>query len=155
MTIDWEESWSIPGVWIRSLTPRVDQRGHLMEILRSDDEGFKNFGQAYITTCRPGIVKAWHKHELQDDNMCVIAGMGMIGLWDEDTNETLSIFCGEMNYKLVHIPVGIWHGFTPINNEDIMVLNLPTRPYNRENPDEQRCEPFDELIPFDWLPRSG
>ncbi|MEJ2399681.1 MAG: PhnD/SsuA/transferrin family substrate-binding protein, partial [Gammaproteobacteria bacterium] len=37
-----------------------------MEILRSDDNLFRNFGQVYLSTTYPGVVKAWHYHKLQD-----------------------------------------------------------------------------------------
>jgi dTDP-4-dehydrorhamnose 3,5-epimerase len=146
---------SIRGVRVKDLTYHVDQRGHLMEIFRADDPTFTQFGQTYITTCNPGIVKAWHRHSLQDDNMCVIHGMGLIGLWDEETDETMSIFAGELTPRLVHIPAGIWHGFTPANNHSITVLNVTTHPYNYDSPDEHRLSVDYELIPFDWNARSG
>jgi dTDP-4-dehydrorhamnose 3,5-epimerase len=31
-----------------------DQRGRLMEIMRRDDEVFREFGQVYMTTVHPG-----------------------------------------------------------------------------------------------------
>ncbi|HEC78366.1 MAG TPA: dTDP-4-dehydrorhamnose 3,5-epimerase, partial [candidate division WOR-3 bacterium] len=64
----------IDGVSIKNLRVIPDERGRLMEILRSDDEQFSKFGQVYITTAYPGVVKAWHYHKLQDDNMTVIKG---------------------------------------------------------------------------------
>ena len=39
-----------------------DERGRLMEMLRCDDPIFKGFGQVYLTTAYPGVVKAWHYH---------------------------------------------------------------------------------------------
>ena len=32
-------------------------------MLRSDDELFIKFGQVYMTTAYPGVVKAWHYHK--------------------------------------------------------------------------------------------
>ncbi len=34
-----------------------DERGRLMEILRCDDEIFTKFGQIYLTSAYPGVVK--------------------------------------------------------------------------------------------------
>ena len=57
----------IEGVRIKRLSVHADERGFLMEILRSDDEVFERFGQVYLTTAYPGVVKAWHMHKKQTD----------------------------------------------------------------------------------------
>ena len=53
----------INGVKIKKLKVIPDERGKLMEMLRSDDELFIKFGQVYMTTAYPGVVKAWHYHK--------------------------------------------------------------------------------------------
>ena len=60
---------------VKALKVIPDERGHLMEILRCDDEMFQKFGQVYLTTGYPGVVKAWHYHKAQTDHFCVIKGM--------------------------------------------------------------------------------
>ena len=50
----------IEGVQIKQLKVHCDERGRLMELLRRDDKIFKKFGQVYMTTCYPGVVKGWH-----------------------------------------------------------------------------------------------
>ena len=72
----------IEGVRLNELKPIPDERGRVMEILRADDELFEKFGQVYMTTAYPGVVKAWHYHKLQTDNMTVIKGMMKIALYD-------------------------------------------------------------------------
>ena len=57
----------ITGVRIKKLKIIPDDRGRLMEIFRSDDDFFKKFGQVYMTTVKPGIVKAWHWHKTEID----------------------------------------------------------------------------------------
>ena len=53
------------GVKVKQLKVHPDERGRLMEILRSDDkEFFIQFGQIYMTTTFPGVVKAWHCHRI-------------------------------------------------------------------------------------------
>ena len=53
----------IDGVMIKKLKVIADERGRLMEILRADDEMFTGFGQVYMTTAYPGVVKGWHYHK--------------------------------------------------------------------------------------------
>jgi len=72
----------IEGVMMKKLKVIPDERGRLMEILRADEEMFKGFGQVYMTTAYPGVVKGWHYHKKQHDNMAVVRGMMKIVLYD-------------------------------------------------------------------------
>ncbi|MCK4614325.1 MAG: dTDP-4-dehydrorhamnose 3,5-epimerase family protein, partial [Thermoplasmata archaeon] len=62
----------IEGVKLKKLRVIPDERGWLMEILRQDDEIFERFGQVYLTTAYPGVVKGWHYHRIQTDNFTCI-----------------------------------------------------------------------------------
>jgi len=53
-----------------------------MECLRSDDELFIKFGQLYMTTTLPGVVKGWHLHHVQYDNIVCVKGMIKLVLYD-------------------------------------------------------------------------
>ena len=33
---------------------------------------------------------------------------------------------------------------------EAIVINTPTEVYNRDKPDELRCDPHDDRIPYDW-----
>ena len=149
----------IEGVKIKKLNVIPDERGRLMEILRCDDEIFEKFGQVYITTAYPGVVKAWHAHKLQDDNITVVKGMAKVVLCDlrEDSSTYGKInefFVGEHNPILIHIPKLVYHGFKCISENECIVVNIPTQPYNHKNPDELRL-PFDtEKIPYNWERRN-
>jgi len=72
----------INGVKVKRLSPISDERGRVMEILRCDDEMFRKFGQVYITTAYPGVVKAWHYHKKQTDSFTVLDGMVKMVLYD-------------------------------------------------------------------------
>ena len=150
----------IEGVRIKQLTRNVDSRGYLMEILRADDEEFMEFGQAYVSACFPGIVKAWHCHAKQWDHFCCVAGNAKIGLFDdrEDSatcGQTQTVIIGALSPALVKIPPFVWHGMMALGGELAVVLNLPTETYDYEEPDELRREAFDATIPFEWHVRGG
>jgi dTDP-4-dehydrorhamnose 3,5-epimerase len=144
----------IDGVVVKKLKVIPDERGHLMEIMRNDDPFFTEYGQHYLTTCYPNIVKAWHYHKLQDDNFCVVRGMARVGLYDGRIGsvtykEVMDLTIGEFNPCLVHIPRGVFHGFKAIG-EVCYLINMVTRPYNREEPDEHRVRWDDKDIPLEW-----
>ena len=150
----------IDGVKIKKLKVIPDERGRLMEILRRDDELFQGFGQAYMTTTYPGVVKAWHKHEKQTDNIVCVAGMIKMALYDgrpgsPTFKEINEFYLGVHNPLLVQVPVGVYHGWMAVSQEEALIINIPTEMYNREHPDEQRLDPHTSDIPYDWKRKDG
>ena len=145
----------IEGVIIKNLKPILDERGYLQECFRSDWSMFAKFGQVYITTAFPGVVKAWHKHKIQTDNMVCIYGNAKLVIHDDRENSSTykkinEIYFGEKNPLLVTIPCNIWHGFKAIGGRKIIVLNIPSELYNYEKPDEYRL-PYDtDEIDYEW-----
>lgn len=137
-----------------------DERGWLMEILRCDDSIFEKFGQVYLTTAYPGVVKAWHYHKEQTDNFTCIKGMMKVALYDarEDSptyKEINEFFIGEKNPVLIKVPPLVYHGFKAVGVEPAYFLSVPTLPYNYENPDEYRLPPDTKEIPYDWILTPG
>jgi dTDP-4-dehydrorhamnose 3,5-epimerase len=146
----------IDGVKIKNLKVIPDERGRLMEILRADDEVFENFGQVYATTTYPGVVKAWHKHEKQADNMACISGMIKLVMYDHrpvspTLGEIDELYAGVHNPILVHIPAGVQHGWKCVSETEAIVVNVPTEMYDPRDPDEQRLDPHGGEIPYDWI----
>ena len=150
----------IHGVKVRKLRVIPDERGRLMEILREDDPEFTRFGQVYMTTTYPGVIKAWHFHEKQDDNFTVVHGMLKVALYDgrEDSptkGEVNEFFIGEHNPMLIHVPAGVYHGWKCIGQKEAIVINTVTQKYDYEHPDEHRL-PYDTPeIPYDWDIKMG
>lgn len=145
----------IEGVAVKRLVAHPDERGRLWEILRSDDEIFQRFGQVYVTTAYPGVVKAWHAHRLQTDFFTVIAGMAKFALYDmrEESptrGEVAEFFIGRDNLQLITIPPGVYHGFKNVGRDELLALNCPTEPYNAAEPDEIRLPVDTDQIPYDW-----
>jgi dTDP-4-dehydrorhamnose 3,5-epimerase len=145
----------IEGVVTKQLKQIADERGWLIEIMRSDWEQFQKFGQAYITAAYPQVVKAWHMHKKQTDNMTCIKGMLKLVLYDgreksKTKNEINEFTIGERNLLAVKIPPEVWHGFKTISEEYAIMLNVPTELYNYKKPDEYRLPPDTEKIPYDW-----
>ena len=151
----------IDGVKIKRLRFIPDERGHLMEILRSDDEEFAGgFGQCYITMAYPGVVKGWHYHKEQTDRFCVVAGMGKVALYDGRDDSTTKgevneFFIGEANPCLLVIPPGVVHGMKAIGRKACYLLNIPDKVYDYDKPDEYRIDPWDNDIPYDWGLKEG
>jgi len=145
----------IDGVKIKKLKVHPDERGRVMEILRSDDDLFTKFGQVYVMTTYPGVVKAWHKHEKQSDNLACVAGMIKTALYDAREGsptfrEINEFYMGLHSPMLIHIPAGIYHGWMCVSQDEAVVVNVPTEVYDSAHPDEQRLDPHGSDIPYDW-----
>lgn len=145
----------IEGVKVKQLKVIPDNRGRLMEILRNDDEIFEKFGQVYVTTAFPGVVKAWHYHKKQDDHFVCLNGKIKLALYDardnSKTNGRIDEFILSFDDPfMVKIPKMVYHGFKGIADVESMVMNVPTMPYNRSQPDEFRVDAYENDIPYDW-----
>ncbi len=145
----------IEGVKIKKLNVFPDERGRLMEMLRSDDELFLKFGQVYMTTAYPGVVKGWHYHKKQTDNFVVVKGMMKVVLYDgreksPTYKEVNEFFMGKHNPILLQIPTYVYHGFKCISDTEAICINLPTEVYNYNQPDEYRVDPDSGEIPYNW-----
>jgi dTDP-4-dehydrorhamnose 3,5-epimerase len=150
----------IQGVRVKALKVIADERGWLMEMLRSDDDLFNGFGQVYMTAAYPGVVKGWHYHKLQTDHFVCIKGMMKLVLYDsrEDSptrGEVQEFHLGERSQQLVQIPPLVYHGFKCTGEEPAIVVNTVTHPYNHDDPDEFRADPHDNDIPYDWARKDG
>jgi len=108
-----------------------------------------------VTTAKPGIVKAWHYHKLQDDHFVCLVGKVKVALFDARNNSKTygEINDFEMSLEepfVLKIPKEGYHGFKGIAAIESMVLNVPTKSYNYKEPDELRVDAFDKEIGYDW-----
>lgn len=145
----------IQGSLVKDLRINPDDRGRLFEILRNDEPHFMKFGQVYVTTAFPGVVKAWHRHQRQTDFFCLIQGRARFALYDPRPDSPTcgqvdEILCDGEHPRLIVIPNLVHHGFKNIGTVDVVCINCPTEAYNEADPDEERLDPYDNDIPYDW-----
>ncbi len=145
----------IQGVQVRALRQIHDERGYLMEMLRTDWPEFDRFAQSYITIAYPGIVKGWHYHKKQTDHFVVVNGTAKVVCYDSregspTKGKVNEFFPGERNPMLIKIPPYVLHGFKAIGGEPVYVVNFPTELYDYAKPDEFRVPSNSKDIPYDW-----
>jgi dTDP-4-dehydrorhamnose 3,5-epimerase len=150
----------IHDVVLKPLKPLTDERGFLMEMLRSDEPLFERFGQVYLTGCRTGAAKAWHYHKEQADHFVCVAGAALVVLYDARGDSPTRGELQEVHLVappsrepaplLLRIPPLVLHGFTAEGCDDARIVNVPTLPYRYSNPDEYRL-PWDTTeVPYRW-----
>lgn len=145
----------IEGVVVHPLVRHEDERGSLVEVLRSDWPEFRRFGQAIATVNRPGVIRGWHWHERQTDTIVVIQGLAKVPLYDARPGSptegiVVQHLLGGAELAAVVVPPGVWHGYKTVGAEPAIILNFPDQLYDPARPDEHRV-PFDAPgVPFDW-----
>ena len=150
----------IDGVVLKELRVFPDERGRLMEILRCDEPHFKKFGQVYMTTTLPGVVKAWHFHKKQWDSICCVYGTIKLALYDDregsaTRGEVNEFYLGMHAPKLLVVPPQVYHGWKGVSVEEALIVNTVTEPYNYKEPDEFRLDAHKNNIPYSWERKDG
>jgi dTDP-4-dehydrorhamnose 3,5-epimerase len=150
----------IRDVQVKPLKVLTDDRGFLMEMLRADDPLFEAFGQVYITGCRRGVAKAWHYHMEQTDHFVCVSGVALVVLYDSrqdsPTHGEAQEFvlaappAGDPVPLLLKIPPRVLHGFTTSGCEEARIINVPTRMYRYEKPDEYRVPWNSRDVAYRW-----
>jgi len=146
---------AIHDVIVKKLITHSDDRGYFREVVREDDNLLRHFGQSAVTKTYPGVIKAFHWHNDQDDVWYVVDGMARVVLHDRRPGSptegvTQVVYAGEDNPVVILIPVGVAHGYQVLGNKPVVLFYHVTQAYNPAHPDEQRI-PFDDpQIGFDW-----
>ena len=148
----------IDGLLVTPLRRIPDERGAVLHMLRADADHFERFGEIYFSLVYPGAIKGWHVHKRMTLNYAVPVGMVKLVCYDDREDSStrgalVELFVGELDYKLVTIPPGVWNGFKGVGDSAALVANCAT---DAHTPDEiLRKDPFTPDIPYDWSLRHG
>ncbi|MDR6999836.1 dTDP-4-dehydrorhamnose 3,5-epimerase family protein [Neobacillus niacini] len=150
----------IEGIKVKKLVKHCDDRGFFAELVRDDEpELLSRFGQASWSMSYPGIIKAFHYHEKQDDLWFFPSGNAQVVLYDLRTNsptsgETNVYYMGEENPIMLLIPKGVAHGYRVLGQKPAVIIYFTTESYNPDHPDEKRIPWNDPSINFNWETQS-
>lgn len=142
------------GVTTRDIKTHCDDRGMVFELYD------KRWGWhpdpvifIYSYTIRPGYVKGWGLHKLHEDRYVIMQGEMEIVFYDPRPDsptygQVSKTTLTEYNRRMLNIPVGVWHANRNIGTKDVMVVNMPTTPYDHENPDKYFLPLDTDQIPY-------
>ena len=144
----------IDGVLVTGLRQIVDERGAVLHHMRNDAPEFTAFGECYFSEMVPGAVKAWKRHRKQTQNLAVPIGRVRFVIYDDressPTHGGLQVIeLGRPdNYRRLHIPLGLWYGFTCLSDRSALIANCADLPHD---PNDAELRPEnDHGIPFRW-----
>ncbi len=142
------------GVTVHDVANIVTRNGLTTEIWRADwNTAPAPPQQAIFITLRPGVVSAWHRHARQLDQLFVVGGAVKLVLFDprdgsSTRGQVFELFLDRARPCLVTVPPSIWHGFQPLGNEPVSIVNFFSAMYDHADPDEFRMPLDSPDIPY-------
>ncbi len=146
----------IEGVVIQSAVTHVDDRGTLCEIQGPHRAIHPApIVSVYQFTIRPGMIKGWHVHRLHDDRIFLSQGHLKIVLYDDRQESPTygivnEIYRSELDRTVMVIPAHVYHAHQNIGTADALLISMPTRPYQHDDPDVYRLPVDTSQIPYSF-----
>ena len=120
--------------------------GDVWHALKTTEESFQGFGEAYFSCIKSGSIKGWKKHLEMTMNLIVPLGMVRFVFFNNENQKYREEQIGATNYSRLTVPSGIWFGFQGISDSNSMILNLANMIHNSKEIDRKS---IDE-IQFNW-----
>jgi dTDP-4-dehydrorhamnose 3,5-epimerase len=144
----------ISGLNLTVLNQIKDERGAVFHYLKSDNENFKGFGEAYYSKINPEVIKGWKLHKRIYQNFCVPSGAVKIVIFDDRQNSSTKglieeVVLNDNNcYWLLSMPPGLWYSFKCISKQYSLLANITNKAYD---PLESITLPIiNNKINYDW-----
>ena len=121
--------------------------GDVLRGLRTDDQGFDEFAEAYFSFIRFGVFKGWKRHQRATLNLLVPIGVIDFCLFDDRASSTTfgikqRIRLSRENYFRLTVPPLIWVAFTGMSRAENMLLNISNVLHD---PAEADSKPIDHI----------
>lgn len=123
------------GDFSYSLDMKIDNRGCLAELMKSD-----NFGQIFISKTHAGIIRGNHYHNTKIEKFCVIHGKAVIKLRHILSDEVLFYHVSGDELAVVDIPPGYTHSIENLSGSEMIVLFWANQLFDSQRPDTYYCE---------------
>lgn len=111
-------------------------------------------GQVNFSVQYPGVIKAWHRHDVQTDFWMCLTGHMKAGIYRESDGAAWLQIVGEKRPGVLVIPPPLWHGVATVGDVSAGLLYYVTHSYNPAKPDEFR-RAHDSVEGFPWHVRHG
>ena len=115
------------------LTPQkriLDAKGDIYHAIKSTDDSFTGFGEAYFSGVKFGAIKGWKQHSLMTLNLVVPVGEIRFHMRSSDGIEYDSVDLGRKNYQRLTVPPGVWLAFEGLDLPDNLLLNIASIPHD-------------------------
>jgi UDP-2-acetamido-2,6-beta-L-arabino-hexul-4-ose reductase len=112
------------------LEPRRDERGELVEAVKSESGG-----QCFVSTTKSGVVRGQHYHRRKVERFVVLEGAAVVSLRRMFSNDVIAIEVTGANPVAIDIPTLHTHNIVNIGSESLVTLFWANEIFNPEAPD--------------------
>jgi dTDP-4-dehydrorhamnose 3,5-epimerase len=130
-----------------------DNRGAVMQVLRSDAPHFAGFGELYFSVVNPGVFKGWKRHRVMTMALTVPCGRVLLVVYDDRTGSSSrgsieEIELSPESHKLVTVPPMVWTGFAGVSDQPAVLVNCASILHRADEADNRAMD--DPAIPYRW-----
>lgn len=131
------------GVKLYPLKHIAVPKGNIYHALKSTDEGYCGFGEAYFSQIKAGEVKGWKRHNRMSLNIVVVMGAIKFVIYDGREGSTT---CGRFeevilspkdNYQRMTVAPGLWMAFQGVGEGISMLMDIIPEPHDPEEADRK------------------
>jgi dTDP-4-dehydrorhamnose 3,5-epimerase len=145
----------LDGVNITPLKIIENVKGNILRGLRSDENSYNGFGEAYFSKIKHNTIKGWKLHKEMTMNLIVPIGKVKFVFFDErEKSKTNGKFfeyiLSKEKYSRLTISPNIWFGFMGLDEGESLVLNLSNIIHN----DNEIETKMIEEINYDWKKKT-
>ena len=126
--------------------------GSIFPILKSNSPFFSDFGEVYISSINPQVIRAWKRHKSLEQYFVVPKGMiKFVFIVDskKNKNQFKEIIIGEENYSFIKVPKNVWYGFSNLSSEVSYIVNIINLPHSQGN-SELRDYTTNQIKGYEW-----
>jgi dTDP-4-dehydrorhamnose 3,5-epimerase len=133
----------IEGVNLHPLKHIIVPKGDLFHALKSTDEGYCGFGEAYFTQIESGKAKGWKRHNRMTLNLVVVYGKVTFVVYDDREGSTtkgqfqaITLSPAE-DYQRLTIAPGLWMAFYGDDDNTSMLMDIIPEPHDPSEADRK------------------
>lgn len=124
------------GVTLHPLKHIIVPKGDIYHALKSTDEGYTGFGEAYFSQIEHGVAKGWKRHNRMTLNIIVPVGTIKFVIYDDrEGSDTYGqfeeiILSPESNYQRLTLAPGLWMAFYGVSKGISMLMDIIPEPHD-------------------------
>jgi len=134
---------NIDGIILSALNNIQVDKGNVLHAIKSSNEGYHGFGEAYFSIIDFGAIKGWKRHREMTLNLIVPVGIVKFVIYDDREfsptyNTFQEIFLSrEDNFIRLTVPPLLWVGFKGLSKDENIVLNIANIEHKPEEVDQK------------------
>lgn len=140
------EQINIQGVELHPLKHIIVPKGDIFHALKSTDEGYAGFGEAYFSQIESGAVKGWKRHNRMTLNIIVPVGKIRFVVYDDRQGSATNgkfqevILSPESNYQRLTLAPGLWMAFQGMDKGLSILMDIIPEPHDPSEADRKDIE---------------